>query len=176
EVQRDVGAHRAAGDVGLADAEPAEELVQVLDQRRLGIRVRVLRYLRRRVAAVVGGDDAITPAEVTDLLFPRPVVAAELVAPHQREALTGLLVVQIDAVDACGRHDGSSGRGLYASAPGVGRGLQVREALALGRGLAAQPSLEQLARDRPAAEPEGQRQREDETAERDAERNQHHLL
>src|ERR1043166_5199805 len=66
--------------------------------------------------------------------------------------------------------------GIVRERAGVVRGLQVREALALGWGLAAQPALEQFARDRPAAEPEGQRQREDETAERDAERDQHHLL
>src|SRR3989475_5023427 len=150
EVQRHVGAHRAAGDVGLADAEPAEELVHVLDQRLLGIRVRVLRYLRRRVAAGGVGDDAITPAEVTDLLLPRPVVAAELVTPHQREALAGLLVVQIDAVDARGRHDGSSGRGLYASAPGwVGDYRCVRRSRSGGASRPSRRSSNWRAIDRP---------------------------
>src|SRR5688572_16904965 len=52
---------------------------------------------------------------------------------------------------------------------------QVRERLAR-MGLAPQVAIQDLPRHRTPAEPEGQRQREDESAEGDPERDEHHLL
>ena len=61
-------------------------------------------YLGGRVAAVVPGDDPVAAGEEADLALPTPVVAGELVAEDQREALAGLLIVELDAVDARRRH------------------------------------------------------------------------
>src|SRR5215212_9576568 len=53
---------------------------------------------------------------------------------------------------------------------------KVCQALLRRRPFTPQAPLEQLAGDVPPAEPERQREREDEPAERDPERDEHHLL
>src|SRR6266567_415715 len=58
---------------------------------------------------MVVSDHAITPGEVPDLWLPRAQVSAVLVDPDQWRALASLFPVEINAVDACRRHDSPSG-------------------------------------------------------------------
>jgi hypothetical protein len=76
----------------------AQQTEEILDEDVLGIRARLRRDARRRVAAVIVGDDAIPAREVAHLGLPGAMIAAELVAPHERSARARLLVVQVDAV------------------------------------------------------------------------------
>ena len=97
EVARHVGSHGAAPQVHRAQAEVAQQSEEILDEDVLGVRDRIHRNARRRVAAVIVGDDAIPAREVAHLGLPGAMIAAELVAPDQRNARARLLVVQLDA-------------------------------------------------------------------------------
>src|SRR5215510_14386412 len=70
------------------------------------------------------------------------------------------------------------GRGAWGvwGGPFVAPHLQMAYPLLRRRLGTAQPALENLAGDGAAAQPEGQRERQHHAAERDAERDEHHLL
>src|SRR5204862_508676 len=65
---------------------------------------RVLRHVRRRVAARVERDRAIAAREEASLKMPAPGVAGELVDEDERHARALILVEEIDGVDARRRH------------------------------------------------------------------------
>src|SRR5688500_18835382 len=121
EVESDIAAQRQPAYVCLRNAEAAQQVVEVLDEVLLRVRIRLLEHARGRVAAMVVGDDPVTAGEVAHLGLPRAIVAAELVAPHERKATAGLFVIDIDAVDVLDAHLGTEERhGPAGALPSVG--------------------------------------------------------
>lgn len=86
EGEGDIAAQRQPTHVCLRDAEAAQQVVEVLDEVLVRIGIRLLEHARGRVAAMIVGDHPVPAGEVAHLGLPRAIVAAELVAPHERKA------------------------------------------------------------------------------------------
>ena len=95
----------------LVDAEMAHQAGHVLDRLLLGVGVEGHRRLGRREAAGVVDDAAVARCEVGDLSDEAPAVVGELVGEDDGVPLTGLLVVERNAVDGGVRHGFETLRG-----------------------------------------------------------------
>ena len=103
-MQRGHRTHGNPDDMGLDDAEMAHQPGHVLGGLLLGIGVECFGRFGRREAACVVGDAAVARREVGDLAGEAPAVVGELVGEDDGVPLTGLLVVERNAVDGCVRH------------------------------------------------------------------------
>ena len=91
-------AHRQANDMRPLDASRSDDGSDVVGGVVLGVGRTFLGNIRRWVAPCAVGHAPVPPGEEPDLRFPAPVVASELVDENDREARSGLLVVQPDTV------------------------------------------------------------------------------
>ena len=105
EVQGGHRTHRNPDDMRCLDAEMTHQASHVLDGLLLGIGIEGFRRLGRREAACVVDDAAVARREVGDLAGEAAAIVGELVGEDDGVPLTGLLVVERNAVDGRLRHD-----------------------------------------------------------------------
>src|SRR5258708_4334449 len=98
EMQRRVTTHREAADMRLLDTKMIEHHENVVGGAVLTIGRRILRHVRRRIAARGIGNGAVAPAKMLKLLFPAAMIAGEFMDEDDRRAAAGFLVVQPYAV------------------------------------------------------------------------------
>src|SRR5258705_11903346 len=87
--------------MSVGDLQMIEDAANIRDCVSLGVGIRILRYIRRRIASSVERDRAIATTEKTDLRLPADRLAGELVNEDHRDAVAGLLVGQRHTVDLC---------------------------------------------------------------------------
>src|SRR6185369_1378540 len=94
EAQGGEASHRQADDVGARDAEMLQHGGDVVAGMILAVEQRILRHLRRRVAARRVGDASALAREISQLQFPLAMIRAVFVHEDDRMAGAGFLVVK----------------------------------------------------------------------------------
>src|SRR6266849_4378360 len=93
EMQRSETTHREATDMRLLDTKMIEHHENVVRCAVLAIGRRILRHVRRRIAARGIGDGPVTPAKMLKLLFPAAMIAGEFMDEDDRRAASGFLII-----------------------------------------------------------------------------------
>jgi hypothetical protein len=75
------------------DTKMIEHHQNVVGRAVLAIARRILRHVRRRIAARGIGDGAVAPAKMLKPLFPAAMIAGEFVDEDDRRASAGFLIV-----------------------------------------------------------------------------------
>src|SRR6202047_540241 len=93
EMQRRKTTHREATDMRLLDTKMIEHHENVVRRAVLAVGRRILRHVRRRIAARGIGDGPVTPAKMLKLLFPAAMIAGEFMDEDDRRAAAGFLII-----------------------------------------------------------------------------------
>ena len=102
---RSVPDEAALAELPENERDPGEtDSRQVFDRLVLRVRCRVVRYVGRRIAASVVGDDAVATSERLHLRRPALRAAPELVGEHEWEAAASLAIFDPDISDDDSRH------------------------------------------------------------------------
>src|SRR6516162_7054500 len=115
-MQRSKAAHREPHDMRFGLGDMIEQCEDIVGGARLRVGGDVLWYVRRRKAARVEGNRAITLSEIPNLRLKAAQIAGEFMNQDQRMARSGFLEIEAHPVVRCGvRHIPSPGSdGLIA--------------------------------------------------------------
>ncbi len=97
-MKRGIGAHRVTDHMGLFDAERVHDRDHIASRNILPVARRIVRHVRRRIAALAVGDAAMRARKTAHLRLPGTIVAGEFVDEDNRRAAAGFFVIEAHAV------------------------------------------------------------------------------